>query len=88
MIATGATTSPRYYITHYLAPSCYTHHLASHMTHLPHLPRATLAGRVKVMSACPGVVAVRTPQGLQWGEWMRGLTDYQARHGDARHCKP
>ena len=33
----------------------------------------------EVERGCPGVVGMRTPKGLQWGEWTRGLDLFAAR---------
>jgi magnesium-dependent phosphatase 1 len=35
----------------------------------------------KVMNGCPGVVAVRTPNGLQRNEWEEGLATYAKKYG-------
>lgn len=35
----------------------------------------------EVERGCPGVVGVRTPNGLQWDEWIRGLQLFAARQG-------
>lgn len=35
----------------------------------------------KVAKACPGVVCVRTPRGLQMQQWEQGLSEYTKRYG-------
>ena len=34
----------------------------------------------RVANKCPGVIAIRTPNGLQWNEWERGLAEYASRY--------